>query len=274
MGNEEGMAVENPWIAALVALFVWWFATGAILMVVKRADRAGGTAHLCSVLWGLPFLVLGGAAFWVSLGDPSIRGVYMGFAGAILLWGWVELAFLSGVITGPNRRPLPAAAPEWERFLRAWGTIAYHEMLLVALLIAMGLLAWEEGNGVGFWTFAVLFFARISAKLNLYLGVRKINTEFLPSPLTHLPSHFRTARLNWLFPISVTALSFAVACWLERIVSAPDAASAAGFALLAALTALALLEHWLMVLPLPDEKLWRWMLPAPTPTRREDAHGL
>jgi hypothetical protein len=30
---------------------------------------------------------------------------------------------------------------------------------------------------------------------------------------------------------------------------------------LSALTALALLEHWFMVLPLPDEKLWRWMLP-------------
>ena len=28
---------------------------------------------------------------------------------------------------------------------------------------------------------------------------------------------------------------------------------------------LALLEHWFMVLPLPDQKLWRWMLPeAPT----------
>jgi putative photosynthetic complex assembly protein 2 len=31
-----------------------------------------------------------------------------------------------------------------------------------------------------------------------------------------------------------------------------------------ALTALALLEHWLMVLPLPDERLWRWMLPGPS----------
>jgi hypothetical protein len=23
--------------------------------------------------------------------------------------------------------------------------------------------------------------------------------------------------MNWLFPISITALSFAVACWLERL---------------------------------------------------------
>jgi putative photosynthetic complex assembly protein 2 len=45
----------------------------------------------------------------------------------------------------------------------------------------------------GFWTFAVLFFARISAKLNLFFGVPRINTEFLPRPLAHLPSHFRRA---------------------------------------------------------------------------------
>jgi hypothetical protein len=32
---------------------------------------------------------------------------------------------------------------------------------------------------------------------------------------------------------------------------------------------LALIEHLLMVVPLPDEKLWRWMLPEPrTPMPR------
>lgn len=266
--------MESPWIAALVALFAWWFATGAILVVVRRADRAGAEAHLLSVLWGLPFLALGGALFWHSLADASVGGVYLGFAASLLLWGWVELAFLSGVVTGPNRRPMPERAPEWERFLRAWGTIAYHEMLLLAALVVLGHLSHGAANPFGFWTFSVLFLARVSAKLNLYLGVRKINTEFLPGPLTHLPSHFRVARLNWLFPISITALSFAVACWLERLWGAATPAEAAGFALLATLTALALLEHWLMILPLPDEKLWRWMLPAPNQTAREDAHGL
>jgi hypothetical protein len=41
---------------------------------------------------------------------------------------------------------------------------------------------------------------------------------------------------------------------------------------------LALLEHWFMVLPLPDEKLWRWMMPDAKPPQtdrlREDANGL
>jgi putative photosynthetic complex assembly protein 2 len=60
--------------------------------------------------------------------------------------------------------------------------------------------------------------------------------------------------------------------------AADDPASVTGFALLAALTILALLEHWFMVLPLPDQKLWRWMIPPVkhplTDRLHEDAHGL
>lgn len=92
-----------------------------------------------------------------------------------------------------------------------------------------------------------------------------IPTEFLPKPLAHLPSHFRNARMNAVFPLSVTVLAFAVACRLERIAGAAMAGETVGFALLAALTALAMLEYWLMVVPLPDAKLWRWMLRAPEP---------
>lgn len=251
----------SPWIAALAALFFWWFSTGAILLAVRRADREGAQARLWTVLMNLPFLVLGGFAFFDTLGDATVAGVYIAFLSALALWGWVELAFLTGVITGPIRQPLKGNEPEWERFIRAWGTIAYHEMLLVFLLISMAFWSYGAENTFGFWTFAVLFAARVSAKLNLYLGVRKINVEFLPEPLNHLPSHFRIAQMNWLFPISVVGLSIVTALSLERIWASDTQAGIVGYALLAALSALALLEHWFMVLPLPDEKLWRWMLP-------------
>ncbi|MDU8910965.1 putative photosynthetic complex assembly protein PuhE [Aestuariicoccus sp. MJ-SS9] len=270
--------MTDPWIAALVALFLWWFSTGAILMVVKYADRRGPRSGRIATLAALPMLAAGLYAIWASAGVGSVGAVYHAFLGALAVWGWIELAFLTGVVTGPNAHVCPDRAPEWERFIRAWGTIAYHEMALVAVLIGLWLSSEGAANTYGFWTFAVLFFARISAKLNLFLGVPKINTEFLPKALAHLPSHFRLAPMNWLFPISITALSFAVACWLERIFSATAPADVVGFSLLAAMTALALLEHWFMVLPLPDEKLWRWMLPAPKTQsqerRPEDAHGL
>ncbi len=253
--------LASPWIAALLALFLWWFSTGAILMTVRRADKEGASARLWAVLWNLPILLLGALGFVDTLGNTTVPGIYIAFLSALALWGWIELAFLTGIITGPVRQPLKAGVPEWERFIRAWGTIAYHEMLLAFTLIAMVLLAHGEANQVGTWTFATLFAARISAKLNLYLGVRKINVEFIPDHLAHLPSHFRIARMNWLFPISITALSVASGYWLGHVFAAVTAAEAVGFALLGALTALALLEHWFMVLPLPDERLWRWMLP-------------
>ncbi len=258
----------SPWIAALAALFVWWASTGAILLAVRRADHGGPHARLWACLMTLPILVLGAAGFVDTLGDTSIAGIYVAFLAALALWGWIELTFLTGTITGPITSHMSPDVPEWERFIRAWGTIAYHEMLLGAVMVAMILLSWGAENMFGTWTFAILFAARISAKLNLYLGVRKINLEFIPEPLNHLPSHFRIARMNWLFPISITGLSFAAACWLQLLWTADSQADAVGFALLSALTALALLEHWFMVLPLPDEKLWRWMLPErPTPAQ-------
>ena len=273
--------LNDPWIAALVALFLWWFSTGVILMVVKYADRRGPRFGQILSIAAFPVFVLGACGIWISADNGQTGAAYHAFLASLALWGWIEMAFLTGTITGPNRLVCRDDIPEWERFIRAWGTIAYHEMLLAATLAGIWLYTQGAENTFGFWTFAVLFFARVSAKLNLFLGVPKINTEFLPAPLAHLPSHFRIAKMNWLFPISVTALTFAVACWLERIYSAATPGDVVGFALLAAMTALALLEHWFMVLPLPDEKLWRWMLPAPKPKqsqdktiRTEDAHGL
>ncbi|MFO6465216.1 putative photosynthetic complex assembly protein PuhE [Jannaschia sp. KMU-145] len=246
----------SPWIAACFALFAWWASTGAILVAVRTTRRP-----IVVVLATLPIMFAGLAAFvWVS-GGSGLVAVYGAFLAALVIWGWIELAFLVGVITGPSTLPAKPGVPEWERFVRAWGTVAYHEMTLTAALIGLAILSHGTENRIGFWTFAVLYAARISAKLNLYLGVRKVNTSFIPHHLSHLPSHFREARINWLFPTSVTALSFVTFGWLQRIWAAGSPAEAAGFALLAALTALALLEHWFMVVRLPDEKLWRWMLP-------------
>jgi putative photosynthetic complex assembly protein 2 len=211
---------------------------------------------------GLPLLFLGFGALHHSLGDGSATGAFTGFVAALAIWGWIELAFLSGIIAGPNTRPCPPFAPTWERFLRACGTIAWHELVLMGTLGVLALISEGADNRFGLWTFAILFFARISAKLNLFFGVPRIHTEFLPRPLAHLPSHFRIAPMNAFFPVSITALSFAVACFLERLWAATTDGQIIGFTLLSALTLLALLEHWFMVLPLPDQKLWRWMMPS------------
>ena len=251
--------LESPWIAALSALFLWWFSTGAILWVVRKADGDGPDGHIWASLLSVPVLFAGIVGLNMSLELTGSSGAYVGFLGALAIWGWIEQAFLSGFVTGPNRAECPANASGWTRFSRAVGTIAYHEGLLIIALTAIWIVSSGSENQITLLTFSVLFFARVSAKLNLFFGVPHINTEFIPRPLAHLPSYFRIRRINWVFPFSVSGLTFAVACWLERLYATGDVA----FAFLAAITALALLEHWLMVLPLPDAKLWRWMLPAP-----------
>ena len=101
---------SNPWIAALLTLFLWWFSTGIILWRVRVADNGAASDHLKSVILALPLLVLGAIAAWTSLLDLSAFGIYNAFFAALALWGWIELAFLSGIITGPNQQTCPPAA--------------------------------------------------------------------------------------------------------------------------------------------------------------------
>lgn len=264
--------MHSPWIAALAALLLWWFSTGAILVMVRLMEGRGEAARRAVALATLPVMGLGIWGYEATLGGPGVGAAYGAFLSALAIWGWIEMTFLLGVITGPNARPCPDHVPEWERFIRAWGTLAFHEILLVAVLALMWATGGGGANGVGLWTFTMLYAARVAAKLNLYAGVPRINVEFIPAHLGHMASHFRLKRPGWVFALTVTALTLALACWLERAIGAEGAGAAVGFALLAAITALALLEHWLMVAPLPDAKLWRWMLPAPKQNKEPEGH--
>ncbi|SLN57447.1 hypothetical protein ROG8370_02590 [Roseovarius gaetbuli] len=129
--------MHSPWIAALSALFLWWFSTGAILVVVRIADRSGAVARRLAVFATLPVMALGIWGYETTLSTLTTGAVYGAFLSALAIWGWIELAFLTGAIAGPNTHPCPENLPGWERFIRAWGTIAYHEMVLVGVLIIM-----------------------------------------------------------------------------------------------------------------------------------------
>ena len=260
--------MTSPLIASLFAIFVWWFSTGMILLAVRRADGSG--RHLQTVLAGLPLLVLGGWAVWASLPHASIMGVYLGFLGGLAIWGWIELAFLAGVVTGPMKDECLPGLQGQARFFRAFGTLAYHELLLVIALLALVTISDGAPNQMALATYLVLFLARILAKLNLFFGVPRINTEFVPAKLVHIKSYFCLGPITYAFPVAITILTAMLVVCAERLWNAGSDATVMGFTLLTALTALALLEHWLMVVPLPDAKLWRWMLPTPKTMTKEE----
>ncbi len=264
-------------IACLVAVFSWWFFTGAILLAVRLCDRYSTGFRTKITLAVSPLFLFGFFGLSFTSFTNDVASVYFAFLSALGIWGWIEFAFLTGVITGPNTTECPRVLLPFERFIRAWGTLAYHEILLLVSLLVVLKLSWATENTFGMWTFIVLYAARVFAKLNLFFGVPRINLEFVPQALEHLKSYFKIAALNWFFPVSVTLLTFALACWIERIYAVSDASDIIGFTLLATMTAMALVEHWVMVLPVPDARLWRWMLPDNKNRQdicRKDYHGL
>ncbi len=141
--------------------------------------------------------------------------------------------------------------------------MSHHELALLLGLLAVTVATTGAQNDVAFWTYLILFVARISAKLNLFFGVPRINVEFVPRPLVHLTSYFRRGPVTAAFPVSITILTMGAAVFVHRLWVAETPEATAAAALLTTLAVMAIVEHWLMVVPLPDAKLWRWMMPAP-----------
>ena len=77
--------------------------------------------------------------------------------------------------------------------------------------------------------------------------------------------------MNFLFPVSVSASTIVTVMLAQKYAAAEDAFQSTSFALLTSLLALAVLEHWFMVLPLPSERLWNWAL---KPGRDDDGAAL
>jgi putative photosynthetic complex assembly protein 2 len=122
---------------------------------------------------------------------------------------------------------------------------------------------------------------RISAKLNIFLGVRNLSIELLPPHLKYLGSYFRRRAMNLLFPFVVSvATGVAVAIVNDALDAAPGSARAIGAWLVSTMLTLGILEHWLLVLPLEATALWRWALndtkgrPAPCKNTTKTAPAL
>lgn len=256
---------------ALFALFVWWLGTGVVLFLDNLPRRtyrwsllAAGVV-LLAALWGL-------IATRAST-DPA--GAYAAFACGVLIWGALEMSYFMGLVSGPRKSPCPEGCRGWRRFALALATSLYHEISIVltgALLLA---LTWGEPNTVGFWAFVVLWLMRWSAKLNVFLGVPNLNIEWLPEHLRFLQSYMGQRSMNHLFPLSVTVATVVVVLLLgEAAAAGASAFDTVALTLIATLLALAVLEHWFLVLPLPDEALWAWAFkpqaPAPNSPEREE----
>jgi putative photosynthetic complex assembly protein 2 len=245
--------------AVLYTIFVWWFSTGAILWL----DRLPRATYRWSLLAASIVAVAAAAGLVLSLDQATPVGALTAFTCALALWGWHELSFLTGFVTGPRRALCPPHVSGWRRFSLAAATLIYHEIALAVTALVLAAISWGHPNSVGGWTFLVLLVCRLSAKLNLFFGVPHFSDSILPDHLQHLKSYLAKRSMNPLLPVSIMAGgTLAAFAALRALAVEATPFEATGFSLIFTLTALALIEHGFMIVPLPDAALWTWALPA------------
>ena len=172
---------------ALHGLLIWWFSTGLILFLdglprrtfrwsMAGGDCASGGRH-CTA--------------WSPVRtDTSVTGAYTAFTCAVLIWGWLEISFYMGYVTGPRTQHCAHGCGGWRHFGHAIQASLYHEIAVLALAAVVIALTWGSPNQFGTWTFVVLWWMHQSARLNVFLGVSNLNAEFLPEHLGAYPQLF------------------------------------------------------------------------------------
>ncbi|MGF1463413.1 MAG: putative photosynthetic complex assembly protein PuhE [Maricaulaceae bacterium] len=241
------------------ALLLWWASTGLILWIGRKGEgvihfsMGAASAFLFVAVWGV---------VWSA--DRSGPGaMYAGFASALMIWGWHEMIFLFGYLTGSRRTPCPPGVRGWTRFRLAAQTVMRHEVALALNLVILVAMVWGQENPIAACTFGVLWAMRLSAKLNIFFGVAQFSDEFLPKNLIYLRSYFGEARGNAFYPFALGGAVFVAALiWSAAGDSALAVGERTGWALLGGLLSLAIVEHVFLVVPIQDTKLWRWILPA------------
>lgn len=230
----------------LVTMALWAGLTLGLLWLNRRtpAQRRVVLLLLLSVV------ALAHQQLWEVRDDLSAWGCYRAFIAGMLIWTWHELAFYSGVLTGPWQAPCPRGAQGWRRFGYALGTHLYHEIAIILEMLLVWWLLRGAANQIGLLTIVLGWALMQSAKLNVLLGVRSLPVDWLPEHLRYLGSFWAQRPSNPFFlPSVLVASAVATLLWLQAGALAPDG-SAVGMTLLAVLATLGVLDHWLLVLPL------------------------
>jgi putative photosynthetic complex assembly protein 2 len=241
-----------------ITLVAWFFATGAILWL----DRRPGETWPASLLGATVVSGFAVATVLIAAEHDTMLAAYAAFIAAILIWGWHEMSFLMGFVTGPRRLPCPPEAKGWQRFKLATATLIHHEIALALTALLLLLVTWGQPTQVAGWAFLLLFGMRLSTKFNIFLGAPNFSDEMLPPHLSYLRSYFSARRGNLLLPLSAVA-SVVLTLLLARAALAAPAASGTQvqYQLLASLALLGVVEHAFMLLPLRDSALWTWLVP-------------
>jgi putative photosynthetic complex assembly protein 2 len=248
----------------LFALFLWWFSTGLVLYVIGLP--LSSRRRNMTVMTVLAAIAL--CALYATGDDKTVPAAYAAFSAAIVIWGWHEMSFLTGLVTGPRNDACPGRDSEPGCEPAPLGpavqSVIYHEAAIALTCALIWAITWDGPNQAGLWTFVILWLMRLSAKLNVYLGVRNLTETFLPPHLEYLKTYFCRKPMNGFFPVAVTVSTVVAVALVMAAAEATTAFTATSLTFLATLMALAVIEHWFLVIPLPAERLFSWGLASRT----------
>lgn len=242
----------------IVTVAIWFIATG----LIAWADNRERTTFSRSLLIGGVAGITGLIVILVASLSAEVWAVYLAFIGALMVWGWHELAFLTGAAAGPRRGLADPGLTGIARFRQAAATVMHHEVALALTALLLISLSWNVPNQIGATVFVLMFGMRLISKINLFVGVPNTTSEMLPAHLAYLKTYFGRNRMTALLVLSVLALA-AMTTWFAALALAAPVGSAAmvGASLLTTLALLGVLEHLFLALPFRDGMLWGWALP-------------
>ena len=115
-------------LPALYALLIWWASTGLVLYLDSLPSRT----YRWSLLGATALLPVALIVLELAARSPTPVAAYVAFTAALIVWGWLEFAFLTGVLTGPRREGCPVGCVGWRRFTYAVQALLWHELAIVA----------------------------------------------------------------------------------------------------------------------------------------------
>jgi putative photosynthetic complex assembly protein 2 len=242
----------------IVTVAIWFIATG----LIAWADNRERSTFSRSLVIGGTAGIAGLVVILVSSLSAEVWAVYLAFIGALMVWGWHELAFLTGAAAGPRRELADPGLTGISRFRQAAATVMHHEVALALTALLLISLAWNAPNQIGATVFVLMFGMRLTSKINLFMGVPNTTSEMLPEHLAYLKTYFGRNRMTVLLALSTMALAAMTAWFAALALTAPlGSAEMVGASLLTTLALLGVLEHLFLALPFRDGMLWGWALP-------------
>jgi putative photosynthetic complex assembly protein 2 len=251
----------------IVTVAIWFIATG----LIAWADNRESSTFSRSLVIGGAAGITGLVVILVAALSAEVWAVYLAFIGALMVWGWHELSFLTGAAAGPRRGLADPALTGVARFRQAAATVMHHEVALALTALLLISLSWDVPNQIGATVFVLMFAMRLISKINLFVGVPNSTSEMLPDHLAYLKTYFGRNRMTVLLAASIIALA-GLSAWFAALALAAPVGSAqmVGASLLFTLSLLGVLEHLFLALPFRDGMLWGWALPTRAAAHRSE----